>query len=375
LATARETVHCTDIAAIIIRNQDRTVQAYLGGTHFFEPRGMVDRIRAIRSPGSTLKPFIYARAFDAGLAAPNTWLTDAPMRLGTYAPRNFDHEEHGGLTAADALRRSVNRPAVLLLAALGPQKFAASLSAAGTPLVLPRGATPSAALALGGAGISPWGLATLYTALAEDGQAGPLTLYGDEHGPATPICSPNAAKQIATILRAQPPPPGIATDHPIAWKTGTSYGFRDAWAAGFTPGYTVVVWTGRRDGSPQPGITGRDGAAPLLFRLFALLPPEPAIDDAALVAVLAPALSRRAHAAPLRILFPPGDVTLAYDPAAPIDLRAAGGRPPYAWLIDGRPLGARPTWTAAGPGTSHITVLDRDGQAASEDVRLLDETR
>jgi penicillin-binding protein 1C len=370
-----------DIAALVVRNRDRAVLAYLGGTRFFEPAGMVDRVRAIRSPGSALKPFIYAMAFDRGLAAPNTWLNDDVLRLGPYAPRNFDRVEHGTSIAADALRQSLNRPAVRLLAQIGPARFAAALRNAGVRLRLPRGGEPSAAIALGGAGISLFDLAALYADLADGGSI-VVPHVIDAGGPRRgALVSRHAAKSVAAILRDQPAPPGAIADpgHPIAYKTGTSYGFRDAWACGFTPDYTVVVWVGRRDGSSRPSATGRDVAAPFLFRLFALLPPEAPMADAEnLPGNLAPRLSRAPPHARLRVLFPPGDTDLAFDPDTPIDLRAAGGAPPYSWLADGVPLpsapdGEHPVWTAAAPGFFHLTVIDREGKSASADVRVVTE--
>jgi penicillin-binding protein 1C len=368
-----------DIAAMVVRNRDRAVLAYLGGTRFFEPAGMVDRVRAVRSPGSALKPFIYAMAFDQGLATPNTWLDDAPLRLGTYAPRDFDREEHGPRTAADALRQSLNRPAVRLLAEIGPIRFAATLHDAGAAPRLPPGGVPSAALALGGTGSTLADLAALYSDLADGGSVGvPHTGEPGWSGSGT-LVSRRAAEAVAAILRDQPPPPGVVADpaHPIAYKTGTSYGFHDAWACGFTPDYTVVVWVGRRDGSSIPGATGRDVAAPLLFRLFSLLPAEPPLvnpDDRA--KPLAPRLGGMTSHGALRIVFPPERVDLAYDPGTPIDLRATGGTPPYAWLSDGLPLPLAPAWghadwTPAGPGFAHLTVTDRDGRSASVDVRLV----
>jgi len=375
-----------DVAAVVLRNRDRAVLAYLGGARFFGPAGMVDMVRARRSPGSTLKPFVYAMAFDAGLATPATWLDDDRLRLGTWTPQDFDHAEHGTVTAAEALRRSLNRPAVRLLAAVGPERFAAALRAAGATLVLPRGGTPSAALALGGEGISLLDVAALYADLADGGKVGMPRLIREVPAAPSPgapparLISRDSAAQVAAILRAMPPPRGMAADpvHPVAWKSGTSYGFRDAWACGFTPAYTVVVWVGRRDGTPRPGATGGSAAAPLLFRLFDLLPPEPPIQDAALPppAPLAPALRHMAAGQRLRILFPPSQVEIAYDPAAPIDLRAAGGTPPYAWTADGIPLPsasqpASTAWTAPGPGFAHLTVTDRDGNSASADVRLV----
>jgi penicillin-binding protein 1C len=372
-----------DMAAVVVRNRDRAVLAYLGGARFFGPYGMVDMVRAERSPGSALKPLIYAMAFDQGLAAPDTWLDDGVLRLGTYAPRNFDRIDHGPVTAADALRQSLNRPAVRLLARVGPSRFAASLLAAGVALRLPRGGTPSAALALGGAGVRLLDLAALYADLADGGVIGTPHVLAAASSATGALVSRHAADMVGTILRGQPAPPGVVADqaHPIAYKTGTSYGFRDSWACGFTPDYTVVVWVGRRDGSPRPGATGRDVAAPLLFRIFGLLPPEPPVAGSSSQAAqtptasLAPALGRMPSHARLLIVFPPGNVDLALDPAAPIDLRAAGGTPPYAWTADGLPVPNQGStlWSAKGPGFAHLTVTDRDGQSASVDVRMVAE--
>ena len=367
-----------DLAALVIRNRDHAVLAYLGGARYMAPGGMVDMVRAHRSPGSALKPFIYAMAFDAGLATPGTILLDDEFRLGGYAPRDFDHMDHGSITAADALRESLNRPAVRLLSRLGPARFSSAVARAGVELRLPQGYGQSAALALGGAGISLFDLAGLYADLADGGVIWLPTVAGATSKSGM-LISQHAAAEVAAILRAQPAPPGAAPDpaHPIAYKTGTSYGFRDAWAAGFTPSYTVVVWVGRRDNAPLPDATGREVAAPVLFHLFGLLPAEVAMPDAApsAPAPLAPALARMAGQPALRVMFPPGNVDLAYDPSAAIDLRAAGGQPPYRWLADGRPLppALHTLWSPDGPGFVHLTVLDRAGHTASADVRLVTE--
>jgi penicillin-binding protein 1C len=293
------------------------------------------------------------------------------------------------VTAADALRQSLNRPAVRLLARVGPTRFAASLRAAGVTLHLPRGGTPSAALALGGAGVRLLDLAALYADLADGGVIARPHVLAAPSPPTGALVSRHAADMVAAILRGQPAPPGVVADpgHPIAYKTGTSYGFRDAWACGFTPEYTVVVWVGRRDGSPRPGATGRGVAAPLLFRIFGLLPAEPPVannpgadnpgaeNPGVPAARLAPALERMTRHAKLRIVFPPGNVDLALDPAVPIDLRAIGGTPPYAWTVDGLPLPNHGSalWSAQGPGFAHLTVTDRSGQSASADVRMVAE--
>lgn len=372
-----------DVAVVVLRNRDRAVLAYLGGARFFGPAGMVDMVRAVRSPGSALKPFLYGMAFDDGLATPGTWMDDAALRLGTYTPRDFDRRAHGAVTAAAALRASLNRPAVRLMAQVGPNRFAAALRAAGAPLRLPVGGSPSAALALGGAGIRMLDLAGLYADLADGGRIVAPRLSGAA-GPARGrLMSARAAGEIGVILRGQPAPPGVAADpaHPIAYKTGTSYSYRDAWACGFTPGYTVVVWVGRRDGSPRAGVTGLGAAAPLLFRVFGLLPAEAPMAPARPEPgprPLAPALAGGQAAAKLLILFPPGQVELSYDPSSPIDLRASGGAPPYAWTADGLPVAASPgesgaLWRMTGPGFAHLTVTDRAGNSASVDVRVVAE--
>jgi penicillin-binding protein 1C len=247
---------------------------------------------------------------------------------------------------------------------------------------LPRGAEPSAALALGGGAISLFDLAALYADLASGGAVAMPHFAGATAAPSGALVSRRAAGQVAAILRAQPPPPGTAFDpaHPIAWKTGTSFAFRDARACGFTPEYTVCTWVGRQDGSPRPGATGRDVAAPLLFRVFGLLPAEGGGEAMAapFPAVAAPSLRRTAAQPKLLVVFPPDKAELAYDPAFPIDLQAKGGSPPYSWTADGVPVGNQAggqgmAWQASGPGFVHLTVLDHAGHVASVDVRLMQE--
>ena len=381
------------IAALIVRNRDRAILGYLGGADYFAPHGMVDMVRAIRSPGSTLKPFIYGMALDEALIVPDTLIADAPIDAGGYAPADFNRSFRGMVPAREALQQSYNLPAVLLLRALGPARFLATLRGAGVAAVLPAGATPALPIALGGVGVTLQGLAMLYCGLAEHGAVAPLRLLPGQPAPAAvPIMTPAAAAQIGAMLRGAPLPDGVAPDQarPIAYKTGTSYGFRDAWAAGYSADYTVVVWVGRIDGTPRPGAYGRAAAAPLLYKIFALLPPDtdavaapPATAD---VETLTPSLRIFGSAAgaapampPLRILFPPdGAVLQSTDFAgapAPIALQAAGGTPPYRWMVDGAPLPAAPlgmtmSWRPSGPGFAHIAVLDGNDDAASESVAL-----
>jgi len=371
-----------NIAALIIDNRTRNILAYLGGANFFSAGGMVDMVRATRSPGSTLKPFIYAMALDDDLITPQTRIEDAPIEVAGYAPRDFDQSFRGMVTVREALQQSYNLPAVQLLRGIGPARFAATLAGAGAPLALPGGA-PSLPIALGGAGMSLQNLAMLYTGLANGGEAAPLHFLPSPPGRTAAIMTPTAAAQISSILRGTPPPDGIApTDRPIAYKTGTSYGFRDAWAAGFSPAYTVVVWTGRTDGTPSPGAYGRLTAAPILFKLFALLPPE-AAEPVPAPPEQAPALqvfnAQPAFIKPRpEILFPPAGATLQVTDSGgtiPISLEAQGGAPPYRWVINGAmlpraPIGISMSWQPPGPGFAHIAVIDKNDSATSEDIAM-----
>jgi penicillin-binding protein 1C len=327
--------------------------------------GAMDLTRAVRSPGSALKPFIYALAFQDGLAGPETVLDDLPRRFGGYAPENFDRGFAGRVTAAEALRRSLNLPAVALLDQVGPLRFAATLKAAGVALRLPPGADPSLPLALGGAGISLRQLAGLYAALATDGAAAPLRLVADPTAP-RPLLQPRAAAAIAAVL-TQPFPDGGPSG--MAWKTGTSWGGRDAWAIGFDRRHVAGVWIGRPDGTPLPGATGRGLALPLLARLFDLLPPAPRPTPSPPRAES----GGTATADALRLLFPPPDAVLSGDGA--VTLRAMGGRRPLTFLVDGVPLAADPAhreaaWTPPGSGFYRLTVLDAEGSAAHAAVRI-----
>jgi penicillin-binding protein 1C len=372
-----------NIAALIIGNRKKNILAYLGGANFLVPGGMVDMVRATRSPGSTLKPFIYAMAMDEGLITPTTLIEDAPIDVAGYTPQDFDKSFRGLVTTTEALQQSYNLPAVELLRAIGPARFTATLRSAGAPLRLPAG-VPSLPIALGGAGISLQNLALLYTALGNAGRAAPLNFLPGPPGPATPIMTPTAAAQTGAILRGVPPPDGIgAQTRPIAYKTGTSYGFRDAWAAGFSPDYTIVVWTGRTDGTPSPGAYGRLTAAPLLFKLFALLPPDTSAPPPA-PADSAPALRvfdkpPAFIARPPQITFPPNgailQVTDSDGTTTPVSLEAQGGAPPYRWVINGdmlppAPIGMSMSWQPPGPGFAHIAVIDKNDAATTEDISL-----
>jgi penicillin-binding protein 1C len=326
----------------------------------------MDLTRASRSPGSALKPFIYAMAYQDGLIGPETRVDDLPRRFGAYAPENFDRAFAGPVTAGEALRRSLNLPAVALLDRVGPLRFATVLRDAGATLRLPPGGDPSLPLALGGVGITLRDVVGLYAGLATDGDARRLHLLADDLTPARPLVQPRAAAMVAAIL-TQPFPdwgqPGVA------WKTGTSWGGRDAWAIGFDQRHVVGAWVGRPDGTPLQDATGRAMALPLLARVFDLLPAAPR----PITPPVTPAGGTTHEADALRLLFPPPGSTLSGDGS--VTLRAMGGQRPLTFLVDGAPLPTDPArrdtnWVPPAPGFYRLTVLDAAGGHAQAAVRI-----
>jgi penicillin-binding protein 1C len=356
-------------AVVIADAASRQIRAaYAGAWRDADRAGALDLTRAIRSPGSALKPFIYALAFEDGIVGPQTQLADLPRLFGTYAPENFDRGFAGGITAAEALRQSLNLPAVALLDRVGPLRFVEALRNAGAPLHLPRGAAPSLPLALGGGGTTLRDTTGLYAALATDGSARPLTLIAAEASPSRSFLQQRAAATVANVLTR--PLPG-ATLAAVAWKTGTSWGGRDAWAFGFDTRNVVGVWVGRPDGTPVPQATGAMTALPILGSVFDLLPHAPrtaAPLQAEPREVSAPALGEDN----LRLLFPPPGAVVGAD--STVTIRAMGGQRPLTFLVDGAPIASMPvrretTWTPPGPGFYRLTVLDAGGEAAHASIR------
>lgn len=273
----------TSVALLVVENDTLAVRAYVGSVAFGDPAhyGYVDMVRAVRSPGSTLKPFLYGFALDDGLIHSESLLSDVPLEAGPYRPANFDGHFNGPVGASEALRRSLNVPAVQLLEHLGPERFMSRLQRGGVRLTLDPGARPNLALILGGAGSTLEDLVSAYTALARGGVSGRLRVL--ENDPISPryVMSPGAAWIVRHILSTTPRngmmamPAMASSARAIAWKTGTSYGYRDAWSIGVDARYTVGVWVGRPDGTPMPGHYGAVTASPIMFSIFDMLPPAP----------------------------------------------------------------------------------------------------
>jgi penicillin-binding protein 1C len=391
------------VAALVVDNAERRVVAYLGSADFFDDRrfGQNDMVDAIRSPGSALKPLIYGMAFEDLVVHPETVVKDVPMRFGDYAPSNFDHLYRGEVTAREALQLSLNLPAVALLDRVGPARFAQRLRDAGGGLILPdKHHQPGLPIALGGVGTSLERMVTLYAALAEGGIARPLLYRADEKlGEGHAVMSPLAAWYVTRILDETPPPERwlAATNRrnasTVAYKTGTSYGYRDAWALGYNARYTVGVWVGRPDGAFSAGRMGREAAAPILFQIFDQLPyGESAASVAPEGAIVAstnelPANLRRfdpqpgaeSGAAPQTmagpaIQFPVDGATLDLAQTSLV-LTARGGALPLRWLVNGKPIDSAPfrrqaEWDPDGKGAARVTVIDGLGRSASAEVWL-----
>nr|WP_315411845.1 peptidoglycan glycosyltransferase PbpC [uncultured Pseudomonas sp.] len=268
----------TSAAILVVEEETMAVRAYLGSVDINDTKrfGHVDMISALRSPGSTLKPFLYGMALDDGLIHSESLLQDVPRRYGDYRPGNFSMGFTGAVPASTALSSSLNLPAVQLLEAYGPKRFAAQMRIGGVPLALPALAEPNLALILGGAGSRLEDLVSGYSAFARDGKSATLRLQPDDTLRERPMLSPGSAWIIRRILSGQARPDrdprAELVQRPVlAWKTGTSYGFRDAWAIGVGPRYLIGVWIGRPDGTPVPGQFGLASAAPLMLQVHDVL--------------------------------------------------------------------------------------------------------
>ena len=274
----------TSASALLIDNKSMDVLSYVGAGDFANPKrfGHVDMIQAIRSPGSTLKPFIYAMALDKQLIHSESLLQDVPLHFGQYSPQNFTRNFSGPVSVSQALQQSLNIPAVQLLSHLGAADFSGQIENSGAKLYFPEKRKPSLSLALGGAGITLEDLTILYRSIVVDGLTGQLRYLQQDKLQQSYLMSKESAWIVADILSKFPLESNRissyrthATQNSNRWvahKTGTSYGHRDALVIAVTTEHTLAVWIGKPDGTPSPGEFGRKTAAPLANKIIELIP-------------------------------------------------------------------------------------------------------
>jgi len=395
---ARERAHALgpkiSIAILTVDNETGAVRAHVGSADYFDERraGQIDMTQALRSPGSTLKPFIYGLAFEDGLLHPETLIDDKPVRYGNYTPENFDLTFQGTVTVRSALQMSLNVPAIAVLNKVGVSRLSARLTQAGAGLVLPKGEAPGLAMGLGGVGIKLNDLVMLYNGLAREGLALPLKEREDVIAlSGRRLLDSVAAWYVGNILIGAPPPDNAMPGR-IAFKTGTSYGYRDAWAVGFDGRMTIGVWVGQADGAPVPGLYGRGSAAPILFDAFSRTGTAPVpLAHAPKGAVFAatnklPRPLQRfvsdgdlgSAPPPPRIMFPPDGARIELtkgEAPHPVALKISGGAAPLTVMVNGVPLppqGGRRTvfFSPDSPGFVRLTVMDARGASDSVSVRL-----
>jgi penicillin-binding protein 1C len=388
------------VGILAVDNESGDVLARVGSPDYFDERraGQVDMTRAVRSPGSTLKPFIYGLAFEDGFVHPESLIDDRPIRFGDYAPQDFDMTFQGTVPVRKALQLSLNVPAIALLDRVGASRLSSRLKQAGGNLVLPKDEVPGLAMGLGGVGVTLQDLVQLYAGIARLGTTRPLREIVDVNdGPRDPLrlMDQVAAWQVGNVLTGTPPPEN-APHNRIAFKTGTSYGYRDAWSVGFDGRMTIGVWVGRPDGAPVPGLVGRTAAAPILFDAFArtgkLPMPLPKPPKGVLMA------SNAKLPLPLRRFRPLGELVRTGSEQAPriqyplngsridaggsdgaslsaMPVKVAGGVLPMTMMVNGVAAGEidsrrRRLVDPPGPGFVRLTVIDATGAADTVVVRI-----
>jgi penicillin-binding protein 1C len=387
------------VAIVVAEHASGRILASVGSAGLLAEQsdGFIDMTKAVRSPGSTLKPLIYGLGFEFGLAHPESLIEDRPTAFNGYVPVNFDGFHRGTVSIREALIASLNIPAVIVLDAVGTARLVSRLRRAHAEPLLPDKTGPGLAIGLGGVGLTLRDLVSVYAAVARGGI--PLRLEDGVAAPAAsghraaPVLDPLAAWYVTDIL-ADVAPPLNGSPGRIAYKTGTSYGYRDAWAIGYDGTVVVGVWVGRPDGAPVPGLSGITAAAPLLFESFDRLggpaTPLPSAPRGVLHAAnpdLPEPLRRFRHpdmemvkrdAAP-EIAFPADgvdlDLGLSAGGEAPLVVKVRNGVPPFTFFANGAPFGRsafarQGSWAPDGPGYVTLTVVDAAGRSDKVTVFL-----
>ena len=382
------------IAIMVVDHTSGAVKASISGGGLLSDTSAahLNLIRAVRSPGSTLKPLIYGLGFEAGIAHPSTLIDDSPRDFSGYTPKNFDTGFHGTMSIAEALQRSLNIPAIAVLERVDPHRLVGRLRRVGASPKFPKGEKPGLAMGLGGVGLTLEDMVQLYGSFASGGQAMALNWLKDEpvkaHGGR--VLGAQASKLLIKALQHERDKTH-AMRRNLVYKTGTSYGYRDAWTIGFDGKHVVGVWVGRPDNASAGHITGATAALPLFLDVYARLGtvPQMALQGEKLTAnadlpahlrnfgkIIAGNSNSQINNDPA-IAFPPqnSEVPLGYA-ANIVSLKVRGGSPPYRWLANGKPITRRSIRKEAsfepdGPGFTTLTVIDAKGLTDQINVRFI----
>lgn len=354
------------LAAAIIDNSSSEYLLYIGSAMpYSQPRlGYVDMLQAIRSPGSTLKPFIYLFAFDWLNYHPLSTIADTPISQQSYRPSNYDGRFLGNITMQQALSRSRNIPAVRLLAEIEADYFATTLRKHGLALYFPNNATPNLSLALGGVGIRATELLQLYRQLAN------CTFH-----PSSTLAEQSACANVTRILQQTTT---LNYDgEAMAVKTGTAYGWRDRWVLAYSRDYTLLLWAGRADGGYSEQRSSAEALLPLAQQLINLLPPHkkpinhlpPLQRNIAAQRIRLHSQSDPVDSQAFTVTTPLNNSQIDWQENRAIQLSVKGGQPPYLWLINNQYLTSSNanhiSYQADSNGHYHLSVIDQNGQTAN----------
>lgn len=396
----------TNAAAMLVHFPSMEVRALLGSGDFFDPsiNGQVDGTLARRSPGSTLKPFIYALALEQGLIHPQTLLSDDPAAFAEYKPGNFDRRFIGQIPATEALRLSRNIPAIALAAEIDEPDLYAFLQQAGADL--PKNASHyGLSIAVGGAEVDMRTIVKLYALLANGGVLRELRTATDRKADTLrPMLSPEAAILTLLMLEQERPDTLPFTNRPslpVYWKTGTSSGFRDAWTVGVIGPYVLAVWTGHFDGRPSPALVGSEAAMPLFLEIADALARRERLEDAihpaadklniARVALghregwfipgKSPISGPRSGSETPEILSPRAGIAYVASEKSgepsriPLEAKTASGSDIVYWFADNRLIGTsapdRPLFWAPSPGRHTVRAVETTGRSAAQEIKVV----
>lgn len=371
-----------ELAAVIIDRKSNCIAGYLGSA---DESNFLPLAHAVRSPGSALKPFAYALAFEQELLHPYTLLCDEQEIFGSFMPRNYSGKFKGVITAEEALIYSLNIPALKVMQSISPEFFLQRLNHTHEVLKTPPHTSPSLAIALGGVGISLYDLTVLYAVLEEDGELTwpKLVLKEQQNNETVRILKKGSARAVSEILKKLPAPQGLTKVSELSYKTGTSWGSRDAWALGSLGDYTAGVWIGRPDGMSVGTLSGYTDAAPILYKILTTCTPffepkEPLKSSESLPQFPPELLKDLRHSKhsldphTLSIEFPKDRSIIAPGRNGRVYLMLKGGIPPFYLNVNGHGEETHDSFVPKTDGPHCISVLDSAGHSSTIniDIRL-----